>query len=95
MEREFTDADGRAWSVRQFTPTAAPTLLSAAHAHGWLTFEREDGERCRLVPAPAGWERYADDELRAALKSARPVSRASDLPGFEWVLDGERRPADV
>ena len=90
--RDFTDAAGRTWSVRQFTPTAPPTLLSSAHAEGWLTFERDDGERRRLVPAPDGWQELTEDALRAALEAARPVARASDLPGFEWVREHEGRP---
>lgn len=91
MARELRDAAGRLWTVRQFTPTTQPTLLSEAHGRGWLTFERDDGERRRLVPAPGGWEALDEAGLRAALERARPVARASDLPGFGWVDDGPAR----
>jgi hypothetical protein len=37
--RRVTDADGRPWRVRFFTPSAPTTLLSAAHARGWLTLQ--------------------------------------------------------
>ena len=77
--RLFTDAEGRGWSVRMFTPSAPSHLLSEAHADGWLTFEREDGERRRLVPAPPDWATLPDDALRRALAGARPVASADAM----------------
>ena len=77
--REFVDADGRTWSVRQFTPTAPSSLLSSAHASGWLTFERDDGERRRLVPAPADWQTLPEEALVHALAAARPVAKAEAM----------------
>lgn len=77
--RRFVDDAGRAWQVRIFAPATAPALLSAAHARGWLTFECEDGERRRLVPAPDDWDTLADDALAIALASARPVARADAM----------------
>ena len=74
--RRFSDVEGRAWRVRKFAPAAPSHLLSMAHTEGWLTFEREDGERRRLVPAPDGWEALPDDALVDALACARPVPRA-------------------
>jgi hypothetical protein len=77
--RRFVDAEGRTWRVRQFTPSAPTTLLSPAHAGGWLTFEREDGERRRLVPAPASWYALTDAALARALQDARPVAKAETM----------------
>ena len=95
--RRFTDQAGRVWSVRRFVPRTPSALLSSAHADGWLTFERDDGERRRLVPALADWETLPDELLRSALAAARPVARAADMLALGWLSGslGERAESDA
>ena len=79
--REVRDADGVAWNVfdvfpleRQLAPgRPTPARLAPEMASGWLAFQSEAGERRRVVPTPAGWERLSDAELVALLAGATPA----------------------
>jgi hypothetical protein len=90
--RTLTDAAGRTWVVRKFSPSTG-VALTPDHARGWLTFERDDGERRRLVPAPDDWERMTDAALSAAIEVARPVGEDTASRVRGW-LDGTSRPPD-
>ncbi len=80
--REVRDAAGVAWTVfdvfpfeRQLAPgRPVPARLAPEMASGWLAFQSEAGERRRVVPAPAGWERLSDAELLGLLAGATPAA---------------------
>ncbi len=56
-------------------------------AHGWLVFERTDGEeKRRLCPYPATWEESGDDELLALWGKAEKVKRRSTPPIGGWKI---------
>lgn len=66
--RNFVAPDGRrwdAWDVPGRDPATVPGLsdaLKPAVRDGWLCFE-SDGDKRRLIPAPARWEERSDQEL--------------------------------
>ena len=45
---------------------------------GWLAFQHGN-ERRRIVPAPAGWEKLHDTELRRLLDTAKPAGTVRRL----------------
>jgi hypothetical protein len=71
--REVRGADGVAANGfdvfamdRQPAPgRPAPTRLAPGMESGWLAFRPQTGERRRVVPTPAGWERLSDAALLA------------------------------
>ena len=82
--RELRDAAGVAWTVfdvfpleRQLAPgRPTPARLAPEMASGWLAFQSEAGERRRIAPTPAGWDRLSDADLLALLAgAARAASR--------------------
>jgi hypothetical protein len=83
--REVRDAAGVLWNVfdvfpieRQLAPgRPTPTRLAPEMASGWLAFQSETGERRRVAPTPAGWERLNDAEL------LRLLAGATAAPGEE------------
>ena len=86
--REVRDADGVAWNVfdvfpmdRQLAPgRPAPTRLAPEMESGWLAFRSQAGERRRVVPTPAGWERLRDAALLALLAGAAPAGGGDERP---------------
>jgi hypothetical protein len=76
--RTFTARDGSVWNVWNVVPTLARNeqklALGIGMAGGWLCFESGEAKR-RLIPVPAGWEAWSDDELDGALGGAEPVER--------------------
>lgn len=76
--REFTDGDGRAWRAWDTYPQK-PQIVAPGFENGWLSFEA-DGDKCRLVPIPPGWDALPDDGLIALLHSARSFTAASAPP---------------
>jgi hypothetical protein len=66
MERDRREADRRVTVGR----------VSSRVLEGWLCFERQaqPAERRRLIGIPENWSASTDDELRAYLERARPVS---------------------
>lgn len=72
--REFTDLEGRLWRVWDTRPEK-PQLVRAGFENGWLSFETDDGEKCRLAPLPADWFGLED----AALSELLNVARRSEL----------------
>jgi hypothetical protein len=84
--REFTDHTGCRWRVWDIRPEQ---LHGAARAedhlqaviHGWLAFEpAEGGEKRRLSPIPALWERATEGELERMLDRADPVRTEAASP---------------
>ena len=77
--REFTDRTGRRWRVWDIRPEYMPTATRAedhlqAVIYGWLAFEpAQGGEKRRLSPIPALWDRATDEELERMLARADPV----------------------
>lgn len=73
--------DGATWTVWDTYPASAARLgmHDTELAAGWLTFECAREKR-RIVPVPGGWDTWHDDQLRAALRDAAPVSRKSSAP---------------
>jgi hypothetical protein len=76
--RNFTSRDGASWNVWNVIPTLThhqrKVSLSSAMTEGWLCFESE-GVKRRIVPAPAGWEEWSDEEMESALARAQQVER--------------------
>jgi hypothetical protein len=77
--REFTDAAGslwRVWDVRpekMHAPTRAEDHLQSV-INGWLAFEpAAGGEKRRLSPIPARWERATESELAGMLEQAQTL----------------------
>ena len=80
--REFTDAQGRRWTVWNTIPNwhvGVPVQLQS----GWLTFECAS-ERRRLAPIPADWEASSEVTLESYCRRARRVS------GETRVRDADR-----
>jgi hypothetical protein len=58
-----------------FDVLPGPTdLVDPDFSHGWLCFER-GGERRRLAPIPADWERLSEQDLSQMWTSAKRVAR--------------------
>jgi hypothetical protein len=79
LPREFTDAAGVRWTVREITPGPMPPKLSAflgedRRRGDWLLFLAENGEKRRLAPVPHGWTGMGEAEL------AELCTRASRVP---------------
>jgi len=76
--RSFTCRDGSTWNVWDVVPTLAHkdrrVTLGVGMTEGWLCFEH-NGTKRRIVPAPADWEAWSDDQLETALTGATPVER--------------------
>jgi hypothetical protein len=77
--REFTDRTGCRWRVWDIRPeemhaaTRAEDHLQSV-IHGWLAFEPAGGgEKRRLSPIPARWEKATEEELERMLDRADPV----------------------
>jgi hypothetical protein len=82
--REFTDRTGCRWRVWDIRPeemhaaTRAEDYLQSV-IHGWLAFEPVGGgEKRRLSPIPAGWERASEGELERMLDRAESVRSDAD-----------------
>ncbi len=85
--RDFTDAVGVAWTVREISSPSLPAALARVLEHdrrkgGWLVFESEEGKR-RLAPYPADWRTMSEFELerwcmRATAVPPAPARRAED-----------------
>ena len=90
--REFIDADGIRWKAWDVTADQIHPMTRAEDymhdlAHGWLVFERTDGEeKRRLCPYPATWEESGDDELLALWRQAEKVKRRSTPPIGSWKI---------
>lgn len=86
--REFTDETGRAWRVWDITAEKLhPSTRAENHMQsvleGWLAFEAEDGgAKARLYPIPREWTTATDDDLRAMLRRAEPVSPSGEFRQF-------------
>jgi hypothetical protein len=85
--REFTDRTGCRWRVWDIRPeemhaaTRAEDYLQSV-IHGWLAFEPVGGgEKRRLSPIPAGWERASETELERMLERAESVRSDADPAG--------------
>jgi hypothetical protein len=52
-----------------------PSSVRHEYEAGWLTFKL-GGQRRRLAPIPADWERADDDTLRRYLDSSQEMSRS-------------------
>lgn len=77
--REFTDEEGKAWTVW----STIPDLTAGTHRDmqaGWLTFEC-DGVRKRLAPIPPNWERATTTKLCHYCKSAESFAPRYDQGG--------------
>lgn len=76
--RSFQSHDGTLWNVWDVVPTLVhnerKVSLSTGMTSGWLCFE-SGGVKRRIVPAPAGWEEWSDEELDSALATANVVER--------------------
>lgn len=74
--RTFTSRDGVLWNVWNVVPTLSTNTrrltLGTGMADGWLCFEGGGAKR-RLIPVPAGWEAWTEDQLQAALDGADAV----------------------
>ena len=73
---------GTEWTVWDVVPTDGNTLERSGSDQnmtgGWLAF-RSGNEKRRVVPSPAGWEKWPDSELAACLDRAEPITRESSF----------------
>lgn len=81
--------DGTEWTVWNVVPSLDTRLhiqLSPPVEAGWLCFQSAEEKR-RIVPAPAGWEEWSDEELAEGLRRAVVVrsvgTAAGDHPDAE------------
>src|SRR4051794_30066465 len=71
--RTIRDGEGRAWRVWHVVPQSQVLKASVPGMHGgWLCFE-SDGDKRRLLPPPAGWDRCTEPELLEMLGQATRV----------------------
>jgi hypothetical protein len=74
--RTFTTRDGVTWNVWNVVPTlshnARKLTLSTGMIEGWLCFEG-GGLKRRIIPVPADWESWSEEQLEAALSDAQAV----------------------
>jgi hypothetical protein len=82
LYRDFIDPENNHWQVWFVLPTAAERGDHAAavsvprgYEKGWLCFERSDGTKRRLVPAPESWESATNEQLWAWCQVAAPVAQ--------------------
>jgi hypothetical protein len=88
--REFLDRAGRRWRAWDIRPeqmhaaTRAEDYLKDV-MHGWLAFEpAAGGEKRRLSPIPANWEKATEAELQAMLERAESARTDSGVvPRYE------------
>jgi hypothetical protein len=67
-DREFTDAAGVTWHVREVVPAPLnaaqrQVLARPDYQRGWLLFESADGDQRRFVPYPRDWSARDDADL--------------------------------
>ena len=67
-EREFTDAAGITWHVREVVPAPLnaaqrQVLARPDYQRGWVLFESADGDQRRFVPYPRDWSARDDADL--------------------------------
>jgi hypothetical protein len=99
--REFTDRTGCRWRVWDIRPEDMPTATRAEDhlqsiMHGWLAFEPDGGgDKWRLSPIPANWDRATEEELERMLERADPVrgERAAPAESEPRTQDREKRPS--
>jgi len=79
--RTFTCRDGVTWNVWNVVPTLSTATrrltLGTGMAEGWLCFEG-GGLKRRIVPVPADWEAWEQDQFQVALDGAESVQRKTD-----------------
>jgi hypothetical protein len=100
--REFTDRTGCRWRVWDIRPeemhaaTRAEDYLQSV-IHGWLAFEPVGGgEKRRLSPIPAGWEKASETELDRMLDRAESVRADVDAASrTDKAASREARPRDA
>jgi len=87
--RIFRDARGVRWDVFAVHPAARLSVqwqLAASYATGWLCFD-SGGQKRRLGPIPANWERLTNRELEQLGDRAEGVAtgegRAQGTPGSD------------
>lgn len=84
--REFRDSSGATWHVFEVHPSVPKNLQGAEPIHmapklvnGWLCFQ-SGGQKRRVAPIPAGWEKLDDMELGllCVLASETPQRRLTE-----------------
>ena len=96
--REFTDRTGCRWRVWDIRPEDMPAATRAEDhlqsvMHGWLAFEPAGGgEKWRLSPIPANWERATEQELERMLERADPVHSERASGGAIEAVTPDREP---
>jgi hypothetical protein len=84
--REFTDRTGCRWRVWDIRPEQMPAAARAEDhlqnvIHGWLAFEPAGGgQKRRLSPIPARWEKATEEELERMLERADPAHNEGGAP---------------
>jgi hypothetical protein len=81
--REFIDAVGTTWTVREIKPgPMPPKLLSMLGGErrrgGWLLFLSSEGEKRRLAPIPANWAGLPRFEIERWCMRAKQVPPAPE-----------------
>lgn len=75
--RTFVDESGTVWEVFEAHPESGgrtQVRVPDTFRMGWLCFQSAD-ERRRVAPIPAGWERWDERELTAALHGPQATPR--------------------
>src|SRR3954462_7277464 len=83
--RDFKDENDvvwKAWPVlaTSIHPKTAAEDYLGDYSEGWLCFECSSGERRRLAKYPRDWDKLPEQELRALLKTAAPVTGRKRTP---------------
>lgn len=76
-ERRTTADDRR-------NPLEAWSVVKPGFEHGWLCFEKEDGEKRRLTPIPGAWENATAEKLWNWCNEAAHVSKRGSLGQRYW-----------
>jgi hypothetical protein len=84
MHRTFFDPNGLEWKVWEVSSSSVESAGGALQGFvepylqkGWLCFESSRGEKRRLAPVPADWERHSFHRMIELWRQATPARKPS------------------
>jgi hypothetical protein len=72
--REVRDANGRTWHAYVVLEGRKLDPDIKTRRRNWLCLEAADQRRF-ISPVPKGWEQWSDEQMRAAITTAKPDIR--------------------